>query len=88
MAKRLNDTRALVDQPPRYGENHTVSTRKIDNGFLVCESSCDPKTGEYRSSEQFYKEAPRVIPPKVARGQNPDAGSALADTMKYLADGE
>jgi len=88
MAKRLNDTRALTEQPSRYGEDHTVSTRKIDNGYLVRESSCDPRTGEYRSSEQFYKEPPRIIPARVARGQNPDQGSGLADTMKYLADGE
>ena len=88
MTKRLNDTRALTDQPSRYGEDHSIRTRKIDNGYVVSESSCDPATGEYRSRDQFYKDPPRIIPSRVARGQNPDGGSALADTMKYLSDGE
>ena len=79
--KRLNDTRALVDQPSRYGENYSLSSRKVANGFVVSESSCDPRTGEYRSSETFYKEEPRIIPGRVARGENPD-NKGLADTMR------
>ena len=88
MAKRLNDTRALTEQPARYGEDYTISTRKVENGYIVRESSCDPRTGEYKSIEQFYEQAPKIIPARVSRGKNPDAGSGLADTMRYLSDGE
>lgn len=85
---RLSDTAALTAQPSKYGEDYSVRTRKIDNGYLVSESSCDPATGEYRSRETFEKEAPRIIPARVERGEPADKGGSLADTMKYLSDGE
>jgi len=89
MAKRrLNDTAALTAAPARYGQDYNVSSRKIENGYVVRESMCDPQTGEYRSSERFSKEQPKIVPAKVSRGGAGEGPSALADTMKYLSDGE
>lgn len=86
MAKksRLDDTAALVANPMGSGESHSVSTRKIENGYLVCESSCNPRTGEYTSSERFSAEEPRIVKPSV-RGSSPDAGpSGLRLAMDYV----
>ena len=82
----MSDTAALVARPPGGGEDHSVSVRKIDNGYLVRTSTCDERTGMYRSSEQFYERAPKILPPRVARGAAPDAGNALADARKYLGE--
>lgn len=83
---RLNDTRALVDRPPRGGEEYHVSTRKIDNGYLVRESICTD-TGEYKSSEKFMSDPPRIIPGRVKgqrNGSTDAAGSnGLGDAVQY-----
>lgn len=85
MAKRLSDTNAIAGTPYDAGEDHNISVRKIDNGFMVRQSSCDPMTGEYKSSEAYYKERPRVLAPKIFRGASPDMGEGgLRDTMNYL----
>lgn len=85
MTRRLSDTASLVGKSPGGGENYNISLRQVDNGYVVCQSSCDPHTGEYRSSEQFYKERPRIMAPRVARGVSPDVGEGgLRDTMNYL----
>lgn len=83
MARRLNDTAALTGAGNGEAE-HSIRTRKIDNGYLVCESRCDPRTGEYSHSETFMENPPRIIPGRVARGAPVDAGSSLDDTMRYL----
>lgn len=67
--KRLSDTKAIVDEP--FGAvHHSVSTRQIANGTLVCES------GPEGYKETFHKEAPRIIPARVARGESPDSGNS------------
>ena len=81
---RKNDTAALVASPPQGGMDHTISVRKIDNGYLVRSSSFNDQTGEFKSAETFSKNAPTIVPAKVARGANPDAGGALERAMDYL----
>lgn len=86
--KRLNDTAALVSVPLLQNEEHSIRVRKIDNGYIVNTTNCNPRTGEYRSQEQYTASEPRIIPGRVARqGVNADAGaSPLKDTMQYLSD--
>jgi len=84
MAKRLNDTKGLTRE--FSGDvSHTVSTRKIDNGYLIRRSSSNDHTGEYSSSETFSAAPPKVNPPSVSRGNPaPDQGSPLKGAMEYL----
>lgn len=85
MAKqRLNDTAAIAASPPSGNQEHSISVRKIDNGFIARSSTCNSATGEYKSSEQFFASAPRIIPARVARTMSDDSGGGLADTMAYL----
>lgn len=85
MAKRrLNDTAAIAATPPSGNQEHSISVRKIDNGFIARSSTCNNATGEYKSSEQFFSSAPRIIPAKVARTGESSSGGGLADTMAYL----
>lgn len=78
---RLNDTAALTSRPMEAGMSHSVSARKIDNGFIVSESTCNPKTGEYRSTEHFSEKAP-LAPQRMDRGSE----SSLRDAMDLLND--
>ena len=81
---RLNDTAALAARK-NGAEEHSISCREIDNGFIVRKSACNPETGEYRSSERFYSRAPTIMEPRVTRGPRPDGeGQGLRDTMDYL----
>jgi hypothetical protein len=84
MKRRLNDTAAIAASPPSGNTEHSISVRKIDNGFVARSSMCNPTTGEYKSSEQYFANAPRVIPARVARTMATDSGGGLADTMDYL----
>ena len=86
MAKmRLNDTSAIANRPYNGEASHSISTRKIDNGWLVETSYCDPQTGEYRHSSQFSATQPRLIPGRAARvGGNPDGGSSLRGAVDYM----
>lgn len=87
MKKRLNDTVALLGVPTRseQGEHHSVSTEKIDNGYLVRQSRCDPKTGEYSSTTHFCETPPKIIPARVSRrGAAADSKSSLRDAMDYM----
>lgn len=79
---RLNDTRALTDRPMASGESQSISVEKIQNGFIVCESSCNPHTGEYKSTRHFTP-----APPTVAQKSDQMSESSLQDTMDYLNEG-
>ena len=84
---RLNDTTAIAARPPRGGESYHISTRKIDNGYLVEESICTD-TGEYKSSTRYMGTPPIVTPGRVKSSRNsngPDAaGSAgLGDAVQH-----
>jgi AICAR transformylase/IMP cyclohydrolase PurH len=67
MAKKpsyLSDTAALVGPTltgDRTQESSSISTRKIDNGYIISTSSC--KDGRYESSEVYSKDAPGATQP-------------------------
>ena len=86
MARRLNDTASLATRPFEAGESHSISTRKIDNGYLTCTSTYNPRTGECRSAETFSRNPPRIIAPRVdgRSGANPDSGNSLRGAKDYL----
>lgn len=89
MKRRLNDTASIVEKPLEGNECHSISTRKIDNGYLTCTNYYNSRTGESRSAEKFTPEAPRIKPP-TSRGGNvsPDQGNPLRGCMDYMRDGE
>lgn len=86
MTKRLNDTAAIASRTSGdAGAHHSISTRKIDNGWLVETSSHDPTTGHYRSSTKFASNQPRLIPGRAARiGASPDSSGSMRDACDYL----
>lgn len=85
--KRLNDTSAIVNQHMPSEAHHSISTRKIDNGWLIEQSTHNPQTGHYSSSTSFSPNAPRIIPGRAARsGVSPDSGSSLRRCMDYMKD--
>lgn len=85
MAK-LNNTIALSSRGAGGGESHTVSTRKIDNGYLIRCESYNAGTGECHSTETFSRGRPEVTAPKVkgAAGELADSRNALADANACL----
>ena len=87
MARRLNDTRALTDAPSRGGTRHSISSRKIDNGYLVEECTVTD-TGEYQERCSYSATEPKLVPGRVsgARKVGPDiaGGNGLGDAVKYL----
>lgn len=73
MAKRLNDTIAVAATPMDHNVSETVSTRKIDNGFIKCKST-------YNGTESSYSETyhPNKNPA-------PDAGGgSMKKALDYL----
>lgn len=87
MRKRLNDTAALVAAPSGSAEaSHSISSEKIDNGYLVRQSRCDPATGAYSSTCHFSKSPPRIIPGRLdgRSGVSMEGPSGLRDAMDSL----
>lgn len=83
MGKRLSNT-AAIERESFSGQSHSISVRKIDNGYLVSKSSCGPD-GDYRSSESFHRQPPRISEPRVGRQARDSAGDeSLADTVDYM----
>lgn len=82
--KRLNDTAAIAASPPSGNQEHSISVRKIDNGFIARSSTCNSATGEYKSTEQFFAQAPRIVPAQVAKAMGVKEGGGLADSVDYL----
>lgn len=82
---RMNDTRALTERAPRGDQHHSVSTEKIDNGWLTRHSTCTG-TGEYKSSTTFSSEPPRIRPPTVGRMPRTSAAGneSVEDATNYL----
>lgn len=83
MARRLNDTSALTARPMEGCLEKTRSVRKIDNGYLVRESTYNSMTGECRSRESYSKK------PAGIGGESPslvgnEGEASLRDTMQYL----
>ena len=85
MAKRrLNDTAAIVREPGGNLE-HSVSVRRIDNGFLVRRTTHNEGTGTYTHSEEFSKNAPRIGMPQVkkdAAGYGEGSISAAVELLR------
>lgn len=85
MARRLSDTAAIAG-PPREGgeyESRSISVEKIDNGFLVRESTCH-KDGSYTSSCEFSAKRPALD--AEPRGQRQLGSGALREAMEHLKD--
>jgi hypothetical protein len=61
MGKRLNDTAGLVGGDRRNEGRVSISTRKIDNGWIVERSASNPNTGEWRCSEEYQKSLGPVV---------------------------
>lgn len=80
---RLNDT-ARLRSAPANGREHSISVEKIENGYLVCTSSCNPRTGEYTYSKEFSRSEPELEPPRLRRASGTVGESGLADTVRYL----
>jgi len=84
MKRRLNDTAAIVREPGGNLE-HSVSVRRIDNGFLVCRTTHNEGTGTFTRSEEFSKNAPRVGMPQVkkdAAGYGEGSLSAAVESLR------
>jgi len=83
MAKnaRPSDTAAITARPMRAGTDQSVSIRKIDNGYLVRESSSNDRTGEYKSSEHFSATLP-VVPTLERREEASE--SSLREAVEYM----
>lgn len=80
---RLNDTAALAATPLGAELERTQRIKKIDNGYLTCESTYNPHTGEYKSSEKYSAAPPKGF--SDADGARSSVGNeGLADTKKYL----
>lgn len=87
--RRLNDTAALAERSPDGELSHSISSRKVGDGYVVNSHTYNASTGESRCDEQYYKEPPKIVPGRVSRGMpvgRDAAGSrGLSDTMSYLA---
>jgi len=59
--------------------SHSTTTRKIDNGYVVCESRCE--NGEYSSSERYSPTKPLI----EERAADTNVGAeSLRGAMKEL----
>lgn len=87
MAKRLNDTAALQRMAPPVRDNSdqhesvSVSTRKIDNGYVVCKS--ESRDGEYKYSESFQETRPNLMEDRSTNA-NPDGSGAMSAAVKFM----
>lgn len=86
MAKRISDTQALVEGVPDGAGSfsHSISSRKIANGFVVSRHEFNEATGASHHQETFHERAPRLVAGKVARGPSPDTENPLSSVKKYL----
>lgn len=85
---RLNDTASIAKRPASDVE-HSVSVRKIDNGHIVRSSTYNPGTGEYKCSEMFAKNPPKIggmMAGSGSEGSDAAGSRGLAGTKKYLGD--
>lgn len=85
---RLNSSPAvLAGRPMEANETRSVSTRKIDGGYIVRTSYCNESTGEYRCHEEFTTKPPKVgsLRGPSAEGEDKAGSLGLADTMNYMA---
>ena len=82
---RLNDTAALAHRPLEVGVQHSVSTRKVGEGFVTRTESYNPSTGSCKTAEFISKTPPKVIAPYVEPGPTDAVGSkGLADAIAWM----
>lgn len=66
-------------------DHASVSVRQIDNGYIVAKSSY--RDGEYKSSETFTKERPKVelevYDKAPARRSRPTSANSLSSAIKH-----
>lgn len=83
MSKRYSDTVAIAGLPLGAEVERTQRVRKIDNGYLTCDSEYNPSTGSYKSSEKFSESPPKGLGMNSApRGTVGD--ESLSDTKTYM----
>ena len=85
---RLNDTEALVARPFEPGDSHSITTRKVDNGFVTCVTTYDARTQQCKTAETFSKNPPRIVAPRVDGRSSERSGAVgpegLGTTKAYL----
>ncbi len=74
---RMSDTKALIEKPLAMGMERTISSRKIDNGFVIRTNEYNMKTGDCKSSEMYSPDGRLPISGKVG-------DETLAATKRYM----
>lgn len=81
MARKISGLSGVPISNAKGGETCTISTRAIDNGFVVTKTQYGDGLGDYRSSESFSKTAPSM--PKMLAEREGSVGSErLAGAIK------
>jgi hypothetical protein len=71
---------AAAAMPGETHSSRSVSVRKIDNGYVVSETTCS--NGDYKSTERYCETAPDI---EAEEAHGPDAGREnLRGAMKEL----
>lgn len=60
MARKVTGLSGVPTSNAKGGETCTISTRAIDNGFVVTETRYGEGLGDYQSREHFSKTAPSL----------------------------
>lgn len=60
MARKISGLSGVPIANPKGGETCTISTRAIDNGFVVTKTQYGSGMDDYRSNESFSKTAPSM----------------------------
>jgi len=81
MAKRLNDTRAIVERPmPQVGGHSSVTVRPMSGGGAMV-TRCGPG-GQYE--ETFHKNPPRIIPARVETARDTTDSEGLRASVEFM----
>jgi hypothetical protein len=81
---KLNSESVLAGKLVSGGEDsHSISSRKIDNGYIVSSHSYNSRTGECKSSERFVEGEPRLVPGKEF-GITSSVKNPLRGAVDYL----
>lgn len=60
MARKVTGLSGVPISNAKGGETCTISTRAIDNGFVISETRYGEGLGDYQSRERFSKTAPSL----------------------------
>jgi len=78
MARKITGLPAQPISNPRGDVTHTISSRRIDNGYVISKSTYGD--GEYKSCEEFSKSEPRM--PKVDTRQGSVGDEGLSGAIR------